>query len=274
MSDVSSDVNAAFLMTVLDVVSKKSRLAHPNTHEEKLVIAAPPDVLEEFIRQAKGRGILRGGKGDWTRFVSDLRASGQIPANLIDELSVHLRLLADFYLVRRLSEKNLPKFRQMGQAIDDKRNLAVKNALEFVKYLECSDGETTVGDDDRQALLVAIGNAVAGIEKTRLRDAHVNSGGRGKDTHHSQRALANTFEALWNLYSLKPMKGNSKAYELARRYFVFAGCRPETKDETAEHADIRGVFKEARKVAKQVGPLTTVRRLNANELGDLKQILF
>lgn len=230
------------------------------------VIANDKD-LQFFIECAEKHGIVRGGRGAWKLLRQSIVDSNQIPKIDIDEFTIHLRLLADQFLIFAQGERNLPDFIEQCRGVNDSRLDALKHAKDLRKLAD-RDSVKNIFADGGTALKAALEEAISTIDEEISRH-HIPTSSRNP-VRRSNHALVQTFESIWNLYASKPVKGNRKAYVIAEKFLECAGYAP--RGETLP--DPKQAFKEARIATEQLGPLTTVRRFTAEEKRVFMNLVF
>ncbi len=233
------------------------------------VIANDKD-LQFFIEGAEKHGITRGDRVAWKILRQRVIDSNQIPRHDIDEFTIHLRLLADHFLIFAQGERNLPDYISQCQGLNDSRLDALKHAKDLRKLAD-RDSVKNILADSGTALKAALEEAISTIDEEISRH-NIPTSSR-HPVRRSNHALVQTFEAIWNLYASKPVKGNRKAYSIAGNFFTCAGYLPRGGT-TGELADVPGAFKKARIETEHLGPLTSVRRLTPEEKRVFVDLVF
>lgn len=233
------------------------------------VIANEKD-LQFFVENAEKHGITRGNRAAWKLLRKHIIESKQIPEQDFDEFTIHLRLLADHFLIFAQGERNATGFISQYRKLNDERVDALKHAKELRKRADWESIKNILTDGGT-SLKAALKDTISTIEDEIRRQRIPTSS--NTPTRRSEHALVQTFEVIWNLYARKPIKRNTKAYKIAGEFFRCAGYLPR-EGTSGELSDVPGKFKQSRRVTEHLGPLTTVRRLTPDEKRVLVDLVF
>ena len=230
-------------------------------NDEPINVAVLPDMCEDFRARAKALGIEQGSKKAWSQLKREIEDSKAIAPDEIHEFTIHLRILADLYLSFAMGEANYPKFVEQCKTIRESQQAALSDAKKLKSRLS-SDAIKSVlppGSKLTDELYKTIDALEIAV------DQHIPPPSRNP-VKRADHALAQSFELLWECYKGTPLKGNQKAYSIAKLFFRNAGCMPRTKAKGAgELKDISQKFDKARERTEGLGPLTPARKLTRQE---------
>lgn len=234
------------------------------SNDESIIVAFPPEMCKAFRAKAAERGIKQGSRAEWSILRKKLEDSGAFTPDDIYEFTIHLRILADLYLSFAMGESNLPKLaEQCKTAIEN-----LRDARSYAKKLNAriaSDSVKAALPSDSK-LIGELSKAIEALDIA-ITQQRIPTSSRNP-VRMAEHALAQNFEALWECYTGRPIKGNRKAYSIAKSFFHHAGFMPRTKAKSAESgelADISQKFDRARSITKNLRPMTPVRKLTQQE---------
>lgn len=231
------------------------------TSLDPILPAFTPNQLQFFIEDGKKRGVVRGNNDAWKTLRKHIIESKQIPDRDINEFTIHLRILADHFLIFATGERSLPSFITQCLEVQESHRDTLKQIKALRKRIELGNLKNTLPDAGA-ALISALDGAVSPINEA-INRIYIPASDRNP-VRRSNHALVQTFEAIWNLYANKPIKGNKKAFAVAREFFTCAGYIPRG-GKSGELAFVAGAFKAARQKTEHLGPLTAVRRMTTEE---------
>lgn len=236
------------------------------------IIAAFPneEIRRACVQRAKDEGgIEQGDKDSWISLHKHVVDSQQFAYSDIDEFMTHLRILADHYLMRAWGERNLPKFVMGCKSIQESQKDTLEHAKELLKRLKWDRVKSALPDGGA-TLIAALDDAIGNLQNELQRPLPVS---KRNPVRHGNHALVQTFEAIWNLYAIKNLAGNKSAYAIAGWFFIWCGYLPRGTN-SAVHSDIPQLFDKARIQTKNLGPLTTVRRMSVDEKRVFTDLFF
>jgi hypothetical protein len=249
---------------------------------EPIITAFDPMYLASFVQQAKNRGILRSGileeseRAHWKALSQLIRKSKQISENDIKDFTIHLRILADHYLVFAIGERNYPTYVEQCKDVSESLDVAITAAKQLRKAIISTNVKAALEKPQGKAynlnaLDAALKQAIQAIEDAR--DSWRIPAPSRNPVRRANHALVQAFKELWECYSGKSIEGDSGAYKIANKYFACAGYMPR-KGKGGEFANMSQLFAQAKANTKHLGPLVPVRRLTPEEAAIFAPLAF
>lgn len=228
---------------------------------DRIIIAFPPELAESFRARAKALGIEQGSQQAWLQLRREIEGSKAIAPDEIDEFTIHLRILADLYLSFAMGDANYPGVVAQCKFTNESRQAALSEAKRLKIRISSDVIRSTLPVESK--LSDELSKAIDALEHSL--EQHMPPPTRNP-VKRSDHALAQGFEAIWECYTGAPLKGNRKAYSIAKLFFRNAGYMPRTKAKgTGEVRDISQKFDKARGYTEGFEPVTPARKLTQQE---------